>query len=75
MHSAKMKKTREIFDYGMFTVHIKNNLNCRREFLDSFGTHTEKELIKIRESVVEGLQLFENLWGYQSKSFIATCFI
>lgn len=73
--SKNEKTTREIFDHGMFTVHIKNIFNCRRVFLDSFGTHTEKELIKIRESVAEGLQLFENLWGYQSKSFIATCYI
>ena len=73
--SKNEKTTREIFDYGMFTVHLKNNLNCRREFLDSLGTHTEKEMLKIKESVVEGLQLFENLWGYQSKSFIATCYI
>lgn len=71
----KDKSTKDIFDYEMFTVHLKNNKSCRKEFLDSFGTHTSEELIKIKTSVDEGLKLFEQLWGYKSRSFIATCYI
>ncbi len=71
---SKDKNTKEIFEYRMFTVHLKNNKRCRKVFLDSFGTHTETELEEIKENVKEGLELFEKLWDINSESFIATCY-
>lgn len=77
MNALKKKDNiaRDIFDYGMFTIHLKNNKSCRKEYLDSFGTHNKEELKKIKENIETGLNLFEKLWGYKSKSFIATCYI
>lgn len=65
----------EIFDYGMFTVHKPNNISCRKEFLDSFGTHTSEEFYGMAEAIDDGLNIFEKLFGYRSRSFIATCYI
>src|SRR5690606_1736692 len=71
----KDKTSREIFDYNMFTTHTSLKSNCSKEYLDSFGTHNEYELKEIRRNIIEGLALCEKLWGYKSKSFIATCYI
>lgn len=65
----------EIFQEGMFTVHKSKNLSCRNEFLDSFGTHSKEQLQCIELIITDGLNLFENLFGYRSQSFIATCYI
>jgi hypothetical protein len=59
----------------MFTAHIKNNNSCRKEYLDSYGTHTIEQLIKTKEIIRNGLELFEKLWNYNAKSFIGTCYI
>ncbi|MFN3952777.1 MAG: polysaccharide (de)acetylase [Thermaurantimonas sp.] len=68
------KIAREIFDYEMFTVHYLNNTSCRKEYLDSFGTHTSDQLVSIEDSVSEGLQTFKKNFGFESESFIATCY-
>lgn len=69
---ANVGMARDIFDYGMFTAHKEPNTLCRREYLDSFGAHSEEELLKVEQSIAEGLDLFEKLWGMKSGFFIAT---
>lgn len=71
----KDKSTKEIFEYGMFTVNLNNSSSCKDVYLDSFGTHNDNELVKIKDSLIEGLELFEDLWDFKSKSFIASCYI
>ncbi len=65
---------RDIFNLNMFTTHKDPKANCRTEYLDSFGARSADELSSIKESVAEGLELFEKLWGFKSDSFVATCY-
>lgn len=36
--------------------------------------NTPDDLIKMKESLTEGLNIFENIFGYRSKSFIPPCY-
>lgn len=63
------------FQNNMFTVYKGKNSNCRSEYLDAFATYTPEQLQNTRKSILEGLNIFEKLWGYRSKSAIAPCYI
>lgn len=68
-------KLREVFEYGMFTYYKGQGSNCKKEFLDAFGTYNKKQLASLDLKLKEGLDLFEKIWGYRSKTIIAPCYI
>lgn len=68
------KKVRQIFQYGMFTVHEKNNFMCRKEYLDAFGARNNEELKLLHQYLEKGVELFNRLFGFFPKSFIAPCY-
>ncbi|MBB3185989.1 hypothetical protein [Microbacter margulisiae] len=49
--------------------------NNKNAYMDSFDYDTEVESILLNTILTDGLQLFESLFGYPSKSFIASCYI
>lgn len=57
------------FEQNMFSVHPSQTPKFKDEFMDAFGSNLileeQKEIIK------DGLYIFENIWGFKSKSFIA----
>jgi hypothetical protein len=65
----------DAFNFGMFTLHKGGVSIGRKEYLDSFGGSSKAEHETYDEILREGLSLFEDLWGYRSKSFIAPCYI
>ena len=44
-------------------------------FMDAFDFEKESELESLKMILADGLQLFENIFGFKSKSFIAPCYI
>lgn len=46
----------------------------RDTFLEAFKIESENEIAFVRQSIQEGLELFERLFGFRSKSMIAPCF-
>jgi hypothetical protein len=64
-----------VFDQQMFSVFKGNNSNCRNEYLDAFGTYSEVQLAALESILSEGLHLFKQIWGYNSKTLIAPCYI
>jgi len=57
------------FEQGMFSVHYSQKPKIKDEFMDAYGSNTEVE--KQKQILSEGFELFEKLWGFKSKSFIA----
>lgn len=44
-------------------------------FMDAFDYEKKEELESLKLTLKDGLDLFENIFGYSSKSFIAPCYI
>lgn len=58
----------------MFTVANSPLGSGRRDFLDAFGEGYEIEYENLKEILCKGADLFEQIWGFRSKSFIAPCY-
>ena len=43
-------------------------------FMEVLDYNTPSDLIKMKESLAEGLDIFEKIFGYRSKSFIPPCY-
>lgn len=61
------------FEKEMFSVSFRTKKNYPEEYLDAFGS--VGNLKEQHEIITDGLKLFESLWGYKSKSFIAPCYV
>ena len=67
----KERTTMMAFERQMFSVHAKGKVSsCKDEFLDAFGNF-EEDYSRVVE---EGLQIFQDVHGFNSTSFIAPCF-
>lgn len=62
------------FELGMFDLSEGNQITTD-SYMDSLNFEHEGELEFQRKSIVEGLDLFEKLFGYRSATFIAPCYI
>ena len=66
--------TRLAFDLGTFGLtssvdsHIKNN------YMGAFNSGLDEDIKEYDKIIMEGLSLFEKLFGYKSESFIATTY-
>lgn len=69
------KITLQAFSQSMFTVHRGPNPVHVNEFMDALDADSPEQLQQQKAILEEGLQLFEQLWGYWSTSFIAPCYI
>ncbi|HSV87895.1 MAG TPA: hypothetical protein VLH61_04575 [Bacteroidales bacterium] len=63
------------FEYGMYDLSESGHIITENSFMDALSYNNEHELENIKTSLKEGLGLFETLFGYKSKSFIASCYI
>jgi hypothetical protein len=63
------------FDFHMFDLSISGNTISENSFMDAFAFNDEKEFEFIKNSILEGLHIFEDLFGYPSSSCIAPCYI
>jgi hypothetical protein len=70
-----VKYVHDAFEHKMFTITKGLNSSCRAEYLDAFGTYDEAQLSNLKESIEAGCNLFRALWGFESKSCIAPCYI
>jgi hypothetical protein len=43
-------------------------------FMEVFDYNSPADLLNMQNSIIEGLDLFEDIFGYKSKSFIAPCY-
>src|SRR5699024_5237940 len=65
----------EAFRQGTFIIPDSSHSDKRRQdFRAAFDIRSEQELVQAKESLTEGLRLFEQLFEYRSDSFIAPCY-
>ncbi|MBL0356326.1 MAG: hypothetical protein IPP72_05305 [Chitinophagaceae bacterium] len=69
------KSTLLAFEQSMFSIHAERKPAVVNELMDALDGDTEEELKTKAAIVTEGLDLFNNIWGFPSKSFIAPCYI
>lgn len=62
---------RDAFEKGVFSVLVSPTEDARRKNTDAYNYKNESEFSVVKQSIVEASQLFEQLFGYKSKSFIA----
>lgn len=63
------------FMHNIFSIHTPPKLDNLFEYMDSLGYDSLSEKEQIHQAITEGLSLFEKIWGFTSKSFIAPCYI
>jgi len=63
------------FEQSMFSVHAEKKPAVVNEWMDALDADATTELNSKPAIVADGLQLFKNIWGFHSKSFIAPCYI
>jgi hypothetical protein len=62
------------FENGMISIASKEN-NMQFDFMEGLDYFNEEERSSKSDVIKEGLKMFEDTFGYQSKSFIANCYI
>lgn len=61
------------FEQGIYSVDITSNINKRDNLLAALDFYSIEDKEFAENHIVEGLDLFEKIFGYRSLSFIATC--
>lgn len=62
------------FRYGMCGIAPKAHPELGNQLMKALYAETEEEQQQIDSIVTESLHLFEQMWGFKSKSFIAPCY-
>jgi len=66
----QMPETSYLFDLGMYGLPAKLSKENRRCFQRAFDLDHENEKVEKCKILSEGLDMFEKLWGYKSKTFV-----
>ncbi|GAB1405517.1 hypothetical protein MASR1M74_26980 [Lentimicrobium sp.] len=69
------KETRLAFDLGVYGISTTITSEKRKSFLPAFDFNTREEESQVNEIAKDGLRIFEELFGYRSKSFIASNYV
>lgn len=64
----------DAFDNNMFSIHYEENPAYSNEYMDSLDFDHENEISEHAQILKEGYNIFEKIWGFPSKSFIANCY-
>jgi len=65
----------EAFKFKMFTVHSNDSLGYKMEYMDTLSAANLEQKLTLEDNLVDGIKLFNNIWGFSSDTFIAPCFI
>ena len=66
------KAVRTTFDHRVTAIHIGPNNEFIGDFQAAFDLDSSADLPYMKATISEGLDLFENLWGYKSEYFVPT---
>ena len=67
--------TREVFNQGLFDLSVSQTNITENSFVDALTPSNIDELDYVGESIKEASIQFKEVFGFQSKSFIAPCYI
>lgn len=65
---------RYCFELGMYDLSIEPR-TTQDSYVDALNYKNKSELIYQKNALIEGLELFEQIFGYHSTTFIAPCYI
>lgn len=68
------KMAMDAFSNEMFSTTKGRDSNCMKEYLNAFAVYNKVQFKNIAKSVEQGLDLFEKIWGFRSKTIIAPCY-
>lgn len=63
------------FDVHCFAIDDLHKGNSRANLMASYDYQNEEELAFVQQSIQQGLQIFENTFGFASKTTIAPCYV
>lgn len=66
---------RVAFKHQIFGIPTSNLTNKRGNYMASFDFENEAQLIEIKKTISEGLNIFNDIFGYYSKTIIAPCYV
>ncbi len=67
------QQLRQAFDRGVFCLDLKCDDMVRDNLMASFDYETQSDKLFIEESIIVGLKMFEQHFGFKSESIIAPC--
>jgi len=65
---------RQAFDYRMYDLST-GYTSSKDSFMDAFNLAEESELAFQKQAIIEGTKLFESIFGFKSKTFIAPRYV
>jgi len=68
------KEARFAFELGMVGIFPKENPQQGNQYMVAYAIDSLDDLTYHQKSIEEGLDIFEKIWGFKSKSFIAPCY-
>lgn len=66
--------TKRAFELGTFGLTSNVSPNIQGNYMGAFDSAREKDIIMYKHVIESGLDLFKQIFGYQSESFIATTY-
>lgn len=69
------KETHICFENGLYGLSTTVSTVNRSSFLSAFDFETYEEEIQVNDIAIDGLQIFKDIFGYTSKSFIAPNYV
>lgn len=61
--------------WDMYSLHAPFSPNYRFEYMDALAYENTAELENTITALREGIQIFQEIWGFHSISFIAPCYV
>ncbi|SHF17140.1 hypothetical protein [Alkalibacter saccharofermentans] len=68
-------EVRRAFDYNMISTASSFDKDNKFAYMDSFNLSNNEDASYMPSVLKEGLELFEDIFGFKSKSFIASCYV
>jgi hypothetical protein len=72
---AKNESFLKAFNYECFSIEFENENNRRANLMASYDYDSDQNLAVIQEGICQGLEIFESLFGFRSRSSIAPCYV
>jgi hypothetical protein len=69
------KNVQLAFSEKMISFYSDSYIGPKRQYMDALHYRTNNEKVYVMNSLIEGLHLFRQIWGFDSKSFIAPCYL
>lgn len=63
------------FERGCFAIDEKSSQNRRGNLMAAYDYENDQELAYVKSSIKDGLQQFEEIFGFKSKTTVAPCYV